>query len=268
MPSSLPACSAALPYSTQNRLDSAGQLQVVAATAHDGFSFVRLQSGVQLRANGVTRTSSSTGRVSSRECQPRPHAYHPTQSRRRRQPAAVAFTVQESPGTLSVVSGRLRVVADKKTGALTFCGADGQELTRERSTEPSEIKEVTIAGEPTIRDPADVHPRAKRVSLRPRAVQPALHGLPRAGGAARADEHRHRRAVRGLDEALRHPLGHLLEDDLQGRRQRRHALGRECAGGSRLLLRRGRDDGRGDRRVSPVSRARRRCSRRRPSASS
>ncbi len=141
-------CAAALP--AQTGLDSAGQLHVVAAGAHDGFSFVRLRNGVQLRADGITknvlfygpgivRVNANLGRVHTRQPSLAVVA----------QPAAVAFKVQESPATLAVSSAKLRIVADKKTGALTFFGADRKELTRERSKQPSEIKEVTIAGEPT-----------------------------------------------------------------------------------------------------------------------
>jgi alpha-D-xyloside xylohydrolase len=141
-------CCAAL--HAQTGLDSAGQLQAVPAAAHDGFSFVRLRSGVQLRADGITknvlfygpgivRVNANLGRV---------HTTQPSLAVVA-QPAAVSFKVQDSPATLAVVSEKLRIVADKKTGALTFFGADGKELTRERLTQPSEIKEVTISGEPT-----------------------------------------------------------------------------------------------------------------------
>ena len=64
-------------------------------------------------------------------------------------PAAVAFTVQETPETLAIASAKLRIVANKTTGALTFFDAAGKALTRERTETPSTIKEVTISGEPT-----------------------------------------------------------------------------------------------------------------------
>ena len=141
-------CGAAL--HAQTGLDSAGQLQVVAVTAHPGFSFVRLQNGVQLRTDGITKNVLfyGPGIVRVNANLGRTHTAQPSLAVVAK-PAAVTFTVQESPETLTVVSGKLRVVADKKTGALTFFGADGKELTRERSTQPSEIKEVTISGEPT-----------------------------------------------------------------------------------------------------------------------
>ena len=141
-------CCAAL--HAQTGLDSAGQLQVVPAAAHDGFSFVRLQSGVQLRSDGITKNVLfyGPGMVRVNANLGRTHTTQPSLAVVA-QPAAVTFKVQDSPATLTVVSEKLRIVADKKTGALAFFGADGKELTRERSEQPSEIKEVTIAGEPT-----------------------------------------------------------------------------------------------------------------------
>ncbi len=141
-------CAAAL--HAQTGLDSTGQLQAVAATMHDGFSFVRLQSGVQLRTDGIIKNVLfyGPGIVRVNANLGRSHTTQPSLAVVA-QPAAVTFKVEESPATLTVVSGKLRIAADKKTGALTFFGADGEELTRERSGQPSEIKEVTIDGEPT-----------------------------------------------------------------------------------------------------------------------
>jgi alpha-D-xyloside xylohydrolase len=131
-------------------LDAAGQLQVVAAPATNGFSFARLENGVQFRIRGVTKNvlfyGPATVRVNANPG--RSQTSQPSLVILAR-PAALAFKVEESPDALTIASARLRIVADKKTGALTFFGADGRELTRERADDPSEIKEVTIAGAPT-----------------------------------------------------------------------------------------------------------------------
>lgn len=145
---SLFSLSATLPAATG--LDAAGQLQAVAPATKDGFSFERLESGVQLRIEGVTKNvlfyAPNIVRVNANPGQP--HTTQPSLVVVTK-PAAVTFAVEESPGALTVRGEKLRIVADKKTGALTFLGADGKTLTRERAAAPSEIKQVTISGEPT-----------------------------------------------------------------------------------------------------------------------
>jgi alpha-D-xyloside xylohydrolase len=131
-------------------LDAVGQLQAVPAAAKNGFSFTRLESGVQFRVNGITKNvifyGPTTVRVNANLGQP--HTRQPSLVVVA-PPAAVAFAVEDSPGSLAIRAEKLSIVADKKTGALTFLGADGRELTRERAENPSEIKEVTISGAPT-----------------------------------------------------------------------------------------------------------------------
>jgi alpha-D-xyloside xylohydrolase len=129
-------------------LDRHGHLQAVApATPADGFAFTRLDHGVQLRVAGLTKNILFYGpgivRVNANPGAS--HWEHPSLAVVA-QPATVAFTVQESAEALTVATERLRVVADKKTGALAFFGADGKALTREREGQPYEIKPVTISG--------------------------------------------------------------------------------------------------------------------------
>jgi len=126
-----------------------GQLKPIAA-ATDGFSFIRLESGVQLRVNGLTknvlfygpgtvRVNANPGRTFT--VQPSLVVVAP--------PAAVPFQILDSAETLTLVSDRLRIRADKKTGALAFLGADGRDIVREHADHPAEMKAVTISGAPT-----------------------------------------------------------------------------------------------------------------------
>ena len=134
----------------QTGLDSVGQLQVVASSSHGGFTYVRLENGVQFRANGITKNVIFYGpnivRVNANLGQP--HTVQPSIAVVAK-PAAVAFTVQESPESLTIESEKMRVVVNKTTGALTFFDAAGKLLTRERTETPCTIKEVTISGAPT-----------------------------------------------------------------------------------------------------------------------
>jgi alpha-D-xyloside xylohydrolase len=131
-------------------LDAVGQLKPVIAETPSGFSFVQLENGVQLAVNGVTKNVLfyGSGIVRVNANLGRAHTVQPSLAVVAR-PATVTFTVQESPSALTIASGKLRIVVDKKTGALAFFGADGKELTRERTENPNEIKEVTISGTPT-----------------------------------------------------------------------------------------------------------------------
>ncbi len=131
-------------------LNAAGQLQAVAPAPAGGFSFSRLDGGVQFRVNGITKNVIFYGprivRVNANLGQP-----HTTQPSLVivAPPSPPAFTLGDSPDSLVIASAALRVVVDKKSGAVAFFGADGKEITRERTERPSEIKEVTISGAPT-----------------------------------------------------------------------------------------------------------------------
>lgn len=133
-------------------LDPNSHLQVVApaSTPADVFTFVRLDHGVQLRVAGLTKNILfyGPGIVRVNANLGASHWEHPSLAVVA-QPAAVAFTVEESAEALTVTTARLRVVADKKTGALAFFGADGRLLTRERADQPYVIKPVTISGAPS-----------------------------------------------------------------------------------------------------------------------
>src|SRR6266540_1715010 len=93
-------------------LDAVGQLQPVTVATKNEFSFVRLENGVQFRANGITKNvifyGSNLVRVNANLGQP--HTRQPSLAIIAK-PAAFAFTVEESPSALTVVAEKLRVVA-------------------------------------------------------------------------------------------------------------------------------------------------------------
>jgi alpha-D-xyloside xylohydrolase len=131
-------------------LDKAGQLQPVIQSPGDSFAFVRLENGVQLRAGGVTKNilfyGSNTVRVNANlgetfTAQPSIVVVGT--------PAPVQFTVKESDDALTITSPKLRIVADKKSGAVAFYRTDGQLITRERAENSIELKKVMISGAPT-----------------------------------------------------------------------------------------------------------------------
>ncbi|HPN99531.1 MAG TPA: glycoside hydrolase family 31 protein [Opitutaceae bacterium] len=131
-------------------LDLSGHLRPVGAAPADDFAFVRLDHGLQLRVAGVTKNVLFYGPAIVRvnAAPGASHWKHPSLAVIA-QPADVAFSVEESVGTLTIVSDALRIVADKKTGALTFLSPEGKVLTRERADRPHEIKPVEISGAPT-----------------------------------------------------------------------------------------------------------------------
>ncbi len=131
-------------------LDKVGQLASVVQPSADGFSFVQLENGVQLRVNGITKNilfyGPDTVRVNANlgeTCAIQPSIVVVVA------PAAVKFSVKESDDALTISSPKLRIVADKKTGAVAFYGADGRLFTRERMENPTVLKKRMITGAPT-----------------------------------------------------------------------------------------------------------------------
>jgi len=129
-------------------LDKNGHLLALpfAASAHEGFAYVRLQHGVQFRAGGVTKNvifyGPDTVRVNANL-----GANHWTSPSLVvvEKPAAVAFVLEEGADTLTVKSAKLRIAIDRKTGALSFMDSSGRLYTRE-SQQPQSIKAVEISG--------------------------------------------------------------------------------------------------------------------------
>ena len=129
-------------------MNAVGQLVPVGAAVGDaGFAYVRLQNGVQLQVNGVTKNvlfyRSDIVRVNANlgtAYTTQPSLDIVTQ------PAPVSLTITESAATLRIASRSLQVLADRKTGALTFLRPDGTVITRERTAQPSEIKPTLTGG--------------------------------------------------------------------------------------------------------------------------
>ena len=131
-------------------LDKVGQLQPVVQAATEGFAYVRLENGVQLRANGITKNilfyGPATVRVNANLGET--YAIQPSIVVVS-EPVPVKFSVEESTDALTLTSPKLRLVADKKTGAVAFYRGDGQLLTRERMEHSINLSKVTISGAPT-----------------------------------------------------------------------------------------------------------------------
>ncbi len=100
-------------------LDEAGQLSPAGDASTPGFQIIRLQSGVQLRIDGlaknivfyapdIARISANLGETFTRQPSLAVIA----------KPAAIAFQVKDFAATVEIHTARLRIVADKKTGAL------------------------------------------------------------------------------------------------------------------------------------------------------
>lgn len=131
-------------------LDAHGQLQTVVKPEVNGFEFVQLQDGVQLRINGLVKNiifyGPDTVRVNSNPGQT--YTAQPSLVVVEK-PAQIPFTTKESADSISITSAKLRVEVSKKTGALTFYDADGRLLNREAPDHPQTIEKVTISGAPT-----------------------------------------------------------------------------------------------------------------------
>jgi len=131
-------------------LDVLGQLPALAPATGAAFRLQRLRNGVQFQLNGVTKSvlfySPTVVRVNANLGQ----SYWTAPSLVViRQPETVAFTVREAPNAVELVGQKLRVVIDKRTGALTYHDASGRLLTREKADAPQSIDKRTISDAPT-----------------------------------------------------------------------------------------------------------------------
>lgn len=131
-------------------LDQLGQLPALASAPDATFRFQRLRSGVQVQLNGVTKSvlfySPTVVRVNANLGQ----SYWTAPSLVViRQPEIVPFTLQDTADGLELIGPKLRVVIDKRTGALTYYDATGRLLTREKADAPQSIEKRAIADAPT-----------------------------------------------------------------------------------------------------------------------
>ncbi|PTX92191.1 glycoside hydrolase [Verrucomicrobia bacterium LW23] len=132
-------------------LSEQGQFVLVAgAPVGEGFSYTKLQHGVQIRLNGITRNVIFYGPSTVRVNTNLGEAFTEQPSLVVvKKPAAVPFRLDDQPDQLSIVSDQVRLIVDKKSGALTFLDSAGKELTRERPLAPADIRKVTISDAPT-----------------------------------------------------------------------------------------------------------------------
>ena len=119
------------------------------ARAQTPAEFNRVPNGVQLRVSGITKDILFYGPTTVRVNANRGRSFtqHPSIVVTAR-PTTVPFEIEDASDTLTLTSAKLRIVADKRSGALTFHGADGRTIARERHEVP-ELKQVTIANAPT-----------------------------------------------------------------------------------------------------------------------
>jgi len=131
-------------------LDAQGQLKVVVQPEATGFAFTQLDDGLQIRIHDIVKNivfyGPDTVRVNSNN-----GAVFTTQPSLVviEKPAKVAFTVRQSPETISIVTKTLRIDVSRKTGALKFFRANGELLYQEQGDQPQSIKQVQISGAPT-----------------------------------------------------------------------------------------------------------------------
>jgi alpha-D-xyloside xylohydrolase len=64
-------------------------------------------------------------------------------------PADVPFELKDSNDSLVLVSAKIQVSVDKKSGAIAFLKPDGTMITRESVEHPTEMRETSPAGSPT-----------------------------------------------------------------------------------------------------------------------
>lgn len=139
-----------MPLYAATGMDVHGQLHAVVPPASNDFAFVRLDDGVQFRIHDVVKNivfyGPDTVRVNSNlgvvyTAQPSLVVVA--------KPAHVAFTVEQSADSVSVVSDKLRIKVSRRTGALTFFKADGGLLYQEQADQPQSIKKMEISAAPT-----------------------------------------------------------------------------------------------------------------------
>ncbi len=130
-------------------LDNNGHLQVV-TTQGNGFSYMTLDNGIQLRLGEIVKNIIFYGPSTVRVNENLGENYwkHPSIVVVG-QPAKVPFSVREVDGSVTVIAKNLSIKANKKTGALTFMDGNGKVLTQERVDNHATIKPVEISGAPS-----------------------------------------------------------------------------------------------------------------------
>jgi len=134
----------------QTGLDANGHLSPVAQGPSASFSYVRLENGVQLRLNGVTKNILFYGPGTVRVNATLGANYWTAPSLVViGRPTAVPFTVTNAAATLIIRSARLRIEVSKATGAVRFLDASGKLFTEEAADQPQALTSRTISDAPT-----------------------------------------------------------------------------------------------------------------------
>lgn len=146
------ACSTVLGpvvHAAPSGLDTNGHLLAASLEGRDGFSYARLQHGVQFRVGDVVKNvifyGPGTVRVNANLG--RNHWTSPSLVVVDK-PGGVPFELEDRADTLTIKSTALRVAIDRKTGALSFMDGAGRLYTREAG-QPHAIKSVEISGAPS-----------------------------------------------------------------------------------------------------------------------
>ncbi|WP_354668933.1 glycoside hydrolase family 31 protein [Caulobacter sp. RL271] len=131
-------------------LDRNGHLLAISAPSRAGFSYVRLESGVQVRLDGVTKNiifyAPNTVRVNANLGR---NYWTASSLVVIAPPGPVALKIAETPTTLTLASAKLRVEVSKATGALRFFDAHGKLYTEESRATPQSLTARTISEAPT-----------------------------------------------------------------------------------------------------------------------
>lgn len=131
-------------------LDANGHLLKVETPQTAGLSYTRLEDGVQISHDGLTKNiifyGPETVRVNTNLGMN--HWTAPSIVVVDK-PKPIAFDIKETPAELTIVAEKLTITVDKSSGALTFKDAAGKVYTRERAQAPEILKPVEISGAPT-----------------------------------------------------------------------------------------------------------------------
>ena len=131
-------------------LDGNGHLLSTGAPRSASFQATRLQDGVQLSLNGVTKNiifyGPTTVRVNANLGQ---NYWRAPSIVVTGHPTPIPFSLIDMSDKLVIASAKLRIEVDKASGALRFLDTAGKLYTEEQPAAPQTLKQVTISGAPT-----------------------------------------------------------------------------------------------------------------------
>jgi len=130
-------------------MDANGHLKAV-ETKSEGFSLIRLENGVQLHFGDIVKNiifyDSATVRVNENLGQ---NYWKYPSIVVVEEPAEIQFKILDAEDSVTVISDKLQIRADKEAGALKFMDAAGKLFTQERAENHAAIKKIEISGAPT-----------------------------------------------------------------------------------------------------------------------